>query len=216
MFYGWRRHWEYFKYVARHKFFVAQAGWQAQVSWSAFILCLLHDMNKFHPTMWFPYARHFYNPDGTKTTTKGKDGFYNDPKNDLAFDRAQLWHIQRSKHHPQYWVTVISARCDCTETPLHIQYQYGMRPRRDVLLKDEDGAQCLTCGMKLTRSDMYLEIHHMPERYILEMLCDWKGAGLAQGTGDTLGWYKARGHKLLMTHPTRTLVEGFLEYSSNA
>lgn len=44
----------------------------------------------------------------------------------------------------------------------------------------------------------------------------WMGAGLAQGTPDTLAWYTARGHRLPMGPNTRALVEQRLGYVREA
>lgn len=44
----------------------------------------------------------------------------------------------------------------------------------------------------------------------LEMLADWRGAGRAQGTPDTLAWYRSNGHKLQLHPETRQWVEGVL------
>jgi hypothetical protein len=41
----------------------------------------------------------------------------------------------------------------------------------------------------------------------LEMLCDWRGAGRAQGTPDTVKWYEANKHKLQLHPDTREWVE---------
>jgi hypothetical protein len=72
---------------------------------------------------------HFYAPDGSKQTWLGKDGFFVDPENDTKFDRAWLLHIRRNKHHPQHWVRVWSAACQCMEIPLSILSQLGFPPR---------------------------------------------------------------------------------------
>jgi hypothetical protein len=102
-----RRHLAYLQYVLRHKWYVLNAGWSLGIP----LLALLHDNSKFLRDEWGPYARHFYNPDGSKRTHLQKDGFYTDDPGDAAFERAWLTHIRRNKHHPQYWVTVIWTPC---------------------------------------------------------------------------------------------------------
>jgi len=52
--------------------------------------------------------------------------------------------------------------------------------------------------------------HEMPEKYAREMICDWRGAGRAQGTPDTLAWYGAHKDKLVLHPKTRELVESLL------
>jgi hypothetical protein len=52
----------------------------------------------------------------------------------------------------------------------------------------------------------------MPLRYRLEMLADWIGAGAAQGTPDTLGWYASRGKNHPLGPETRAWIEQRLGY----
>lgn len=80
-------HWQYLKYVIRHKIYVWQAGRMLGVSP---ITLLMHDMSKFLPSEWFPYVNYFYA--GSKYSDKS------------AFDRAWLLHQKRNKHHWQYWI----------------------------------------------------------------------------------------------------------------
>ena len=84
------RHKEYLKYVLRHKWFVLVASWKIGASiWRA----LIHDLSKFTPKEWFPYAEAFYAPDGKK--------HYN--PNEM-FDYAWNHHQKQNKHHWQYWL----------------------------------------------------------------------------------------------------------------
>lgn len=56
-------------------------------------------------------------------------------------------------------------------------------------------------------SDDYLK---MPERYVLEMVADWRGAGAAVGKPDTQAWYN-RNRDVIKLHPeTRARVEELL------
>lgn len=48
----------------------------------------------------------------------------------------------------------------------------------------------------------------MTNRYRKEMLCDWRGAGKAQGKGDnTVGWYKENKDKMILHPDTRQWIE---------
>jgi len=57
---------------------------------------------------------------------------------------------------------------------------------------------------------------NMPYKDILEMLCDWRGAGRAQGTNPTGGWeevvtyYQKNQHKMHFTNDSRKVVEFIL------
>jgi hypothetical protein len=196
------RHWQYLKYVVRHKWFVFIAGCRLGIPW----LALLHDNSKFLPDEWRWYARHFYAPDGSKQTWQGKDGFYVDADHDTKFDRAWLKHIKRNKHHPQHWLSIYHAACRCMGS------RESFWARDDVLLHDDGGATCMTCLMDVDRSAMQVIVDEMPDRYRREMLADWIGAGMAQGTPDTLGWYRARGRNHPLGPETRAWIEAQLGY----
>lgn len=87
-----RRHWQYLKYVMRHKWFVFWAGlWLHVPIWSL----LIHDWDKFMPGMWRSYATCFYKSDGTKRYVPSEYFWQN-------------WngHQKRNRHHWQYWVLI--------------------------------------------------------------------------------------------------------------
>lgn len=202
------RHWQYLKYVVRHKWFVFVAGCRLGIP----CLALLHDNSKFLPDEWRWYARHFYTESGEKRTKLNSDGFYRDVPDDTKFDRAWLKHIKRNKHHPQHWITVRSAKCRCMEVSPRVQYQYGLIDRNDVLFEDDGSARCMTCLTRIPRSACRYTVDEMPLRYRKEMLADWIGAGAAQGTPDTLGWYAARGRHHEFGPETRAWIEAQLGY----
>jgi len=54
----------------------------------------------------------------------------------------------------------------------------------------------------------------MPEKYIKEMVADWRGAGRAQGQPDTLAWYQANKTKMILHLSTRTKVEQLLQFDT--
>ena len=54
----------------------------------------------------------------------------------------------------------------------------------------------------------------MDIRYAREMICDWRGAGQAQGSSDPLTWYAKNKDKMQLHPATRSFVEkeiGFVE-----
>lgn len=67
-----------------------------------------------------------------------------------------------------------------------------------VLLEDDGGTKCLK----------------MPEKYRLEMLADWEGAGRAitGKKGGTLEWYTKNRYKQRMHDETRAAVDADLKY----
>lgn len=99
-----RRHWEYMKYVLRHKLFVLIAGLQLGVPPGTLIV---HDWDKFLPFMWFAYARCFYKPNGEKQYVES-----------VEFNVAWNAHQKRNKHHWQYWMLVYdSGKTECLVMP---------------------------------------------------------------------------------------------------
>lgn len=61
-----------------------------------------------------------------------------------------------------------------------------------------------------------IKVLPMPDRYRREMLADWIGAGKAQGTPDTLGWYTANRHKMTLHPETRAWIEAQLGFEAGA
>lgn len=62
----------------------------------------------------------------------------------------------------------------------------------------------------LPKDDGTWTVFEMPLAARTEMLCDWRGAGRAQGTPDTVAWYKANKDKLTLHERTRAWVEAQL------
>ena len=58
-------------------------------------------------------------------------------------------------------------------------------------------------------------VREMPIKCRKEMLADWRGAGKAQGTPDTLAWYKANGDKMTLGPETRAWVEEVIGYEKS-
>lgn len=100
-------HWEYLKYVLRHKRFVYQAGRKLGVGhWQL----LIHDWTKFLPREYFAYVNYFYSSfpeydpnDPYKWLTRG---YYGKTSIDIeqAFDYAWNRHQKSNKHHWQFWL----------------------------------------------------------------------------------------------------------------
>lgn len=105
-----RKHWLYFKYVIRHKYFVFVEALKLGVPiW----LALFHDWDKFLPRMWFAYADYFYGKRLYKTTSDipgglKSCGIYPRTDADAQRDLNLAWnaHQNRCKHHWQYWCLI--------------------------------------------------------------------------------------------------------------
>jgi len=96
---------KYLKYLLKHKWFVLLECIRVGKIWRG----IWHDMSKFYPDEFIPYARYFY---GTwpEWDIINKGGYPNYPYEltrqgvEKAFDLAWLKHQHRNKHHWQYWL----------------------------------------------------------------------------------------------------------------
>lgn len=52
-----------------------------------------------------------------------------------------------------------------------------------------------------------LKVLEIPDRYLREMLCDWRGAGRAQGTPDVSAWYEKHKNDIVLGPETRHWIE---------
>jgi len=162
------KYFKYLCYLIRHKWFVAVECWKHHLYWQA----IVHDLSKFLPDEFIPYANYFY---GKKKQIRDETGYYKPTDTgDLAFDFAWLLHQKRNPHHWQWW----------------------------ILPEDEGGVKIL----------------EMKYPYNLEMICDWVGAGKAQGYFsppfapllETQWWYLKNKGKMQLHPKTREFVEDFL------
>lgn len=78
----------YFKYVLRHKFFVALECFKNGLYWRG----LCHDISKFLPSECIAYANFFSGDANNRNLFLEK------------FNYAWLTHQHRNKHHWQYWI----------------------------------------------------------------------------------------------------------------
>jgi hypothetical protein len=158
------KHFKYARYVLRHKWFV-------------FIECckmgLIHDLSKFSPTEWFPYAENFY---GSKPKKRNPDGSYDPLDVAPSFDYAWLSHQHHNPHHWQFWLSM------------------GDRNTQKIL--------------------------KIPNKYAKEMICDWIGAGKAQGFRspkddpykETRAWYNKNMSKMILHERSRDFIEHIIGY----
>lgn len=174
-----RRHWQYFKYVLRHKWHVLIEGLKLDVPiW----ILILHDWDKFLPDEWIPYAQCFYAPNGAKQY-----------KPDDSFSIAWALHQHRNKHHWQYWL-------NADDYPL---------PHSPVMVWDKGNASIIDIyKRKVYNWNGEISIREpMPEVYAREMLADWRGAGRALGNPDTKAWYLANKDNMKLHPNTRAWIE---------
>ena len=84
-----KHHWNYLKYVIRHKYYVFIAGRALGAPlWNL----VVHDLSKFSFAEWSPYVNSFYrHPDRPQWVRD-------------AFNEAWLHHIHHNAHHWQHWI----------------------------------------------------------------------------------------------------------------
>jgi hypothetical protein len=141
---------------------------------------IMHDLSKFLPGEFIPYARYFYGDKNDISRGRDSTGYYQagDTISD-DFNFAWLLHQKRNRHHWQWWV-----------------------------LPMDDGT---------------VKIFDMPIKYRKEMICDWVGAGKAQGKfspkndkyRETRAWYHSAKYKMLLGHDTQEWIEKEIEYENS-
>ena len=209
-----RRHWSYLRYVLRHKWFVLVAG--LKIGCPLWRL-LVHDISKFRPSEWFPYAVTFYAKDGSKQYVES-----------VAFNLAWLLHQHRNPHHWQHWVLrqdnpdrryLIQDMGDWEGlTHIHDVKQPSAEafvPDMDLRANRPDVDRMMRQLLRHANADAGLIPMRMPDKYLREMVADWMGAGRAiTGRWETCEWYNKNRRGIVLEEVTRSLVEGLLNYKA--
>ena len=162
---------QYLKYVLNHKRYVMVECFKEGMYWQG----ITHDLSKFLPSEFSPYANYFHNTDGSSKVIRDKTGYYQAAETgDPKFTVAWLYHQNRNPHHWQFW----------------------------VLALDDGGTLPVP----------------MSEKYAKEMVCDWVGAGKAQGYisppgnryMETRSWYTKNKDNMVLHEDTRRYVESII------
>lgn len=99
---------EYFKYVMEHKKNAFKTCWKRGKYYKHLrIHAFTHDLSKFRPSEFIPYAKWFYGDYGTKIDKKLLDIPEIKRKHDKCkegFDKAWEKHYKRNKHHWNHWI----------------------------------------------------------------------------------------------------------------
>lgn len=111
-----KRYWAYLKSILHHKFYVCKIGLKMDIP---IFQLIMHDMSKFRPSEFFPYARALYSKTGKSQWTDSDE-----------FDKAWLLHQHRNKHHWQYWVVLNDSG---TFTPVNPDIRYTKELVADYL-----------------------------------------------------------------------------------
>lgn len=220
-----KKHWQYLKYVLRHKWFVFLACLEYGLIWRG----IKHDWTKFLPSEWFPYVNYFY---GEKQSSPNKWEFRDgklarakevpNPVQD-AFDRAWLFHQKRNSHHWQFWLlSPDNPRPNFTwqgygDPPVYPTFFADVRTGEKVALVDESSIVEWFKPSYPTIKRMIADLDNTPVPLKMsasgakEMIADWRGAGKALGKPNTWQWYQANKDRIFLHPETREWVEAELE-----
>lgn len=124
-----KKHWKYFSYVIRHKWWVLVAGLATRAPlWRL----LIHDWTKFLPCEWFPYVESFY---GTKYSDDeirraSSLGIHLPTKEERRYKFNYAWnhHQKANPHHWQYWILT-----NDSDDPKHIALQIPVHYMREMV-----------------------------------------------------------------------------------
>ena len=161
-----KKYLRYLHYILRHKYYVMIECFRRKMFWRG----ITHDLSKFLPCEFFPYAEYFYGKYSDYMVKKyggefSANDMYNMQTIQENFNLAWLHHQELNPHHWQYWI-----------------------------LREDSGA---TIAIR------------MPVEYVMEMICDWIGAGRAitGKSGGTKEWYGQMKERIILEQYTRSLVE---------
>ena len=98
-----KMYFEYFKSVVSHKKSVFKKCWRRGLKKEA----IMHDMSKFLPSEFIPYAKWFNGPHGVKIKDK-LDSMSEEIRIDFEFNQRKFLdavdkHYKRNKHHWNHW-----------------------------------------------------------------------------------------------------------------
>ncbi len=192
------KHLHYLRYILRHKLFVliacvAEADrlgvgsrplFAAQLLWRG----LTHDLSKLRPSEWFPYVENFYG-EPLDEWSPCVENFYGEPLDEWIVCDGEP--VQRTV---EQW-----ERQDAFDAAWLFHQHRNRHHWQHWILHNDDGSTRLL---------------PMPELDMLELLCDWYGAGWAitgeHGWPNVAAWYTKEQGKLRLDEGTRERIERFL------
>src|SRR5690348_11402587 len=125
------KHWQYLRYVIRHKWFVFVACMRCGVPvWRA----IIHDWSKFLPCEWYAYVNVFYgdHPSWNHISSGQKwAGYPYELTKEYWAERFNLaWnhHQKCNKHHWQYWLLT-----NDSDSPKHQPLQMSDNYMREMV-----------------------------------------------------------------------------------
>lgn len=94
---------KYLRYVLVHKWFVFLECVKLGIPFRG----LIHDISKFYPSEFLPYAEYFYGDNKNEKARRDKTGYHHVPEEaEDNFNFAWLLHQKRNRHHWQWWILI--------------------------------------------------------------------------------------------------------------
>jgi hypothetical protein len=145
------KHYRYLKYVAVHKLHVLRASIRLGIP----LRGLIHDLSKFRPDEWGPYAEWFYGeyPQGRNEIKRGLP-----PQNTtIKWWTSTMKHYHRNPHHWQHWLLFREDGLKAMPIPIPVLKEmladwYGVA----VALGAVDGWKSAYDWWQLHQSDMFM------------------------------------------------------------
>lgn len=173
-------YYEYLKYVLEHKKNVFKTCRKNGLKLHA----LTHDLSKFLPSEFIPYANWFNGRHGVAIANKltdVSDSVLNE-HNMLKqkFEIAWQHHFEYNKHHWNHWC-----------------YDWSLYYNNDIKLED--------CKLS--------EPEYMPGKYLMQMICDWEAMSIKFG-GSAQSYYLNNYYQIQLNRESRWVLEGKLNLYS--
>lgn len=149
---------------------------------------LLHDLSKYSPAEFLSSAKYY----------QGNRSPIDAEKEDKGYSYAWLHHRGRNPHHWEYWVDNFGPR----QTKQTVQY-----------------VPAVGNNIQTFQTDVYVskpDALKIPYRYVIEMICDWIGAGKIYlkdkwTEKSPLEFYENNKSKMLLHPDTKKLIEKLLK-----
>lgn len=173
-------YYEYLKYVLEHKKNVFKTCIKRGLKLHA----ITHDLSKFSPSEFIPYANWFNGRHGVAIANKltdVSDSVLNE-HNMLKqkFEIAWQHHYEYNKHHWNHWC-----------------YDWLLYYNTDIKLED--------CKLS--------EPEYMPGKYLIQMICDWEAMSIKFG-GSAQSYYLNNYYQIELHRESRWILEGKLNLYS--
>ncbi len=107
-------YWKYFKYIVEHK-------WNVGIECLKMLMpihAITHDLSKFRPSEFIPYAKFFKAKNRSKEYKTSDEG-------DPNFQTGWNLHQKRNRHHWNYWVSV-TRKDEIIPLPMPMRCVYHM------------------------------------------------------------------------------------------